>query len=261
MLFLVTENRTSSELKQTMNKTHFGFICLVILTIAFSSCSVEKRIHQDGYHITWKHRHASSSESNESVENMPAVKESLQTISESPQSNVHLAETISASSNQTNDLILTPKRTVSILSHADTVVPDPNKQQEEYFSNNYTNPLPTNELQDTKLANWALGLGIGAVSSPLWVTILFLLLFAIVGASWSSVSVWTALGLAFILGGGIFITLEILAFTLAIRFLRMHGKDPNYRKYRSRAITGLILASIYPALMLLNIIISLAFII
>ena len=115
-------------------------------------------------------------------------------------------------------------------------------------------------MQDTKLANWALGLGIGAVSSPLWVTLLFLLLFALVGATWSGVSAWTALGLAIIVGGGIFITLEILAITFAIRFLRMHGKDPNYRKYRSRAITGLILAGIYPAIMLLNIIIGLAMI-
>jgi hypothetical protein len=142
----------------------------------------------------------------------------------------------------------------------DTVIPDQPKTQEEYFSNNYTNPLPTNELQDTKLANWALGLGIGAVTSPLWVSLLFLLIFTLAGAAWSGGGAWAALGLAILLGVGIFITLEILAITFAIRFLRLHAKDPNYRKYRSRAITGLILAGIYPALILLNIIIGLALI-
>jgi hypothetical protein len=39
----------------------------------------------------------------------------------------------------------------------------------------------------------------------------------------------------------------------------MHAKDPNYRKYRSRAITGLILAGIYPAIILVNLILGIAF--
>ena len=239
-----------------MKKLILGITSFVFIASSFSSCTIQKRLHQDGYHISWKFNHTQPSEKLlKTYEEQSTV---LENTSPETNPNFHSVETISANSNQDNDLILTPKKTVLVESSADTIVPDQTKQQEEYFSNNYTNPLPTNELQDTKLANWALGLGIGAVSSPLWVTLLFLLLFALVGATWSGVSVWTALGLAIIAGGGIFITLEVLAITFAIRFLRMHGNDPNYRKYRSRAITGLILAGIYPALILLNIIIGLA---
>ena len=152
-------------------------------------------------------------------------------------------------------MTLSARKKSIVNSPIDTITPKEETKQEEYFSNNYTNPLPTNELQDTKLANWALGLGIGALSAPVLgfvIAIILAILFSIDGL--------TALGLAILLGAGIFIVLEILAITFAIRFLRMHGKDPNYRKYRSRAITGLILAGIYPAIMLLNIIIGLAMI-
>jgi hypothetical protein len=243
-----------------MKKLFLGIAAIAILSASFTSCTVEKRVYQDGYHISWKHRHSAPSELTQTNKISSTEEVIITSTPEVPQPNVHSAETISASSNESTELILPTKKSTFTQSKNDTIVPDQQKQQEEYFSNNYTNPLPTNELQDTKLADWALGLGIGAVSSPLWVTLLFLLLFALVGATWSGVSALTALGLAIIVGGGIFITLEILAITFAIRFLRMHGKDPNYRKYRSRAITGLILAGIYPAIMLLNIIIGLAMI-
>jgi hypothetical protein len=243
-----------------MKKILFGIISLVFIASTFSSCTIEKRIHQDGYHITWKHRHAAPLETDLSAENILVVEETLQTNYEIPQSNVHSVETISASSNQDNDLILTPKKNILVGSSIDTIVPNPTKQQEEYFSNNYTAPSRPSELQDIKLANWALGLGIGAISAPVWGLLLLALIVALAGATWSSINIWATLGIAFLAGGAIFITLEILAITFAIRFLRMHGKDPNYRKYRSRAITGLILASIYPALMVLNIIIGLAMI-
>jgi hypothetical protein len=54
--------------------------------------------------------------------------------------------------------------------------------------------------------------------------------------------------------------MEILAITFAVRFLRMHAKDPSYTMYRRRAITALILAGIYPALIVLNILLGLAMI-
>jgi uncharacterized membrane protein YhdT len=174
--------------------------------------------------------------------------------------NAHSVETLSSSSIENNELMIAPKKSHFIKSISDTIIPDQPKQQEEYFNNNYTNPLPTNELQDTKLANWALGLGIASISAPVWGVLLFLLIVGILGASWSSIGIWTAFGIAILGGGVLFIAMEILAITFAIRFLRLHAKDPNYRKYRSRAITGLILAGIYPALMLLNIIIGLAMI-
>jgi hypothetical protein len=91
-----------------MKKILFGIISLVFIASTFSSCTIEKRIHQDGYHITWKHRHAAPLETDLSAENILVVEETLQTNYEIPQSNVHSVETISASSNQDNDLILTP---------------------------------------------------------------------------------------------------------------------------------------------------------
>jgi len=251
-----------------MAKTHFRILSLVLIILSFSACTSEKRVYQDGYHISWgRHLFSNKNEGTDEIAKKKIVENNISTtenaITQTPvhleaEPNIHSGTTISA--NASESMTLSPRKKGSVNSPRDTITPKEETRQEEYFSNNYTNPLPTNELQDTKLANWALGLGIGAVSSPLWVTLLFLLLFALVGATWSGVSAWTALGLAIIVGGGIFITLEILAITFAIRFLRMHGKDPNYRKYRSRAITGLILAGIYPAIMLLNIIIGLAMI-
>ena len=251
-----------------MKKIFFVFIACLTLSTLLNSCSIEKRLHQDGYHISWSHRlFSNKNEGSYEIAKKKIVDHDIysteNSIDQNPvnlpsEPNNHSVETTSANTSET--LTLSARKKSIVNSPIDTITPKEETKQEEYFSNNYTNPLPTNELQDTKLANWALGLGIGAVSSPLWVTLLFLLLFALVGATWSGVSAWTALGLAIIVGGGIFITLEILAITFAIRFLRMHGKDPNYRKYRSRAITGLILAGIYPAIMLLNIIIGLAMI-
>jgi hypothetical protein len=237
-----------------MKKLFLSITAIAILSAAFTSCTVEKRVHQDGYHISWKHRHSAPSELTQANEISSTEEVVVASTPEVPQPNVHSVETISASSNESTELILPTKKSSFILSKNDTIVPDQPKQQEEYFSNNYTNPLPTNELQDTKLADWALGLGIGSIATPVWATILFLGIGAATGFSWA------LLGASILIGVALFLALEILSITLAIRFLRLHGKDPNYRKYRSRAITGLILAGIYPALMLLNIIIGLAMI-
>ena len=243
-----------------MNKRQFGIFSLILATITICSCSVEKRIHQDGYHISWKHRHSAPSELTQTNEISSDEEVVITSIPEVPEPNVHSVETISASSNEDNALILLAKKSPLFKSKSDTIVPDQPKQQEEYFSNNYKNALPTNELQDTKLADWALGLGIASISAPVWGLLLFLLLAALVGGASTSAGIWTTIGLAILAGSALFIAVEILAITFAIRFLRLHGKDPNYRKYRSRAITGLILAGIYPALMLLNIILSAALI-
>ncbi len=235
-----------------MNKLFLGLLGLLILSLSFSSCRFEKRVHQDGYHITWRHKHAKPQE-----HQMNEIYADEHYTSEIPnqetEPNIHSVETISASTSEPLTVLI--KKKSIIRTNRDTVIPEQKSQQEEYFSNKYE--LPTNELQDTKLANWALGLGIAAASAPLWITLLFLLIFAAAGAAWSSVTSWTALALAFIFGIGIFLTLEILAITFAVRFLRMHAKDPNYRLYRSRAITGLILAGIYPAIILINIILGL----
>jgi hypothetical protein len=239
-----------------MKKFFLSITAIAILSAAFTSCTVEKRVHQDGYHISWKHRHSAPSEltqTNEISLNEEVVVSSEQEV---PQPNVHSVETISASSNESTELILPTKKSSFIQSKNDTIVPDQPKQQEEYFSNNYTNPLPTNELQDTKLADWALGLGIASISAPVWGVLLFLLLVGIVGGASTSTGIWAAIGLAILAGSALFLAVEILAITFAIRFLRLHGKDPNYRKYRSRAITGLILAGIYPALTVINIILA-----
>ena len=246
-----------------MKKLFFVFIACLTLSTLLNSCSIEKRLHQDGYHISWSHRlFSNKNEGSYEIAKKKIVDHDVysaeNSIDQNPvnlpsEPNNHSVETTSANTSET--LILSARKKSIVNSPIDTITPKEETKQEEYFSNNYTNPLPTNELQDTKLANWALGLGIGALSAPVLgfvIAIILAILFSIDGL--------TALGLAILLGAGIFIVLEILAITFAIRFLRMHGKDPNYRKYRSRAITGLILAGIYPAIMLLNIIIGLAMI-
>lgn len=233
-----------------MNKITTTLLGVFSIAILLSSCSVEKRVHQNGYHISWKHRHSEPSDfaqTNEKTANNELI---VQSRLESHQPNVHSVETISASSNESNELILPAKKSSFIQSNTDTIVPDQSKQQEEYFSNNYVAPERPQDIKDQQTANWALGLGIGAVSLPLWATILFLGIGTAAGFSWA------LLGLFFILGLALFVGLEITSISLAIRFLRLHGKDPDYRKYRSRAITGLILAGIYPALIAINIILA-----
>ncbi len=239
-----------------MKKILFGITSVLVIASSLSSCTVEKRVHQDGYHISWKHRHVAPADNASEI----ALYEEV-VIPETPalnreKLNVHAVESISASNSE--NIVIQPQRRTILQAKKDTVIPDQPKTQEEYFSNTYTPPARPDELQDIKLANWALGLGIGAVSAPVWGLVLFFILAALLGASSSSFSIWAAFGFAFILGGALFITMEILAIVFAIRFLKLHAKDPNYTKYRKRAITALILAGIYPALLLLNIILTLA---
>jgi len=242
-----------------MKKLILGITSTLVVASLFNSCTIEKRIYQDGYHISWKHKFSPANKDVKSIKSEQVEATNSQIPQEEIIPNVHSVDAISA--NNSEEITFEPsKRIVIIQTEKDTVIPDQPKAQEEYFSNNYTNALPTNELQDTKLANWALGLGIGALSAPVWVTLLFFLITALIGATWSSINIWAAFAIALLVGGGLFIAMEILAITFAVRFLRMHAKDPNYTKYRKRAITGLILAGIYPALILLNIILTLALI-
>ncbi len=240
-----------------MKQTFSTLFWMLIIATYFSSCTVEKRVHQDGYHISWKYRHSTPSELTQTNEISSAAELVVPSTPEIPQPNVHLAETISANSNEDIEVITTPKKYYSIRNTGDTIIPNQSKTQEEYFSNNYTAPSRPSELQDTQLANWALGLGIASLSAPVWGALLFLLMIGIYGSASASAGIWTALLVAFLAGSALFIAIEVLAITFAVRFLRMHAKDPNYRKYRSRAITGLILAGIYPALMVINIILAL----
>jgi len=251
-----------------MKKLFFVFIACLTLSTLLNSCSIEKRLHQDGYHISWSHRlFSNKNEGSYEIAKKKIVDHDIYSTENSidqnpvnlpPEPNNHSVETISA--NASESMTLSPRKKASVNSPIDTITPKEETKQEEYFSNSYAAPVRPNELKDAKLANWALGLGIGALSAPVWGLLLFALIAAIVGGTWSSISIWTAIGIAFLAGGAIFLTMEILAITFAIRFLRLHAKDPNYSKYRHRAITGLILAGIYPAIMLLNIIIGLALI-
>ncbi|MFM2316352.1 MAG: hypothetical protein RLZZ155_684, partial [Bacteroidota bacterium] len=176
-----------------MKKLILGITCLLIIASSFSSCTVEKRVHQDGYHISWKHKHASPSEiKSTQIETEEAITAPIHKEEITP--NVHSSETLFASNSE--DIVLLPQKRTFNQSKKDTVIPDQAKNQEEYFSNNYTNALPTNELKDTKLANWALGLGIASISAPVWGVLLFLLIVGILGASWSSIGIWTAFGVA-----------------------------------------------------------------
>ena len=233
-----------------MKKILFGITSVLVIASSLSSCTVEKRLHQDGYHISWKHRHVAPADNASEI----ALHEEvviLETPALTPEKpNVHSVESISASNSE--NIVIQPQKRTVLQAKKDTVIPDQPKTQEEYFSNTYTPPARPDELQDIKLANWALGLGIGALSAPvlgLVIAIILAILFSIDGL--------TALGLAIFLGAGIFIVLEVLTITFATRFLKLHAKDPNYFKYRKRAITALILAGIYPALLLLNIILAL----
>jgi hypothetical protein len=230
-----------------MKKLILGITTLIFIASSFSSCTVEKRVYQEGYHFSWKHKHASASGiKSTQIEQSEAITSPI--LQEEITPNVHSVETISASNSE--NIVFQPQRRTVLQAKKDTVIPDQPKTQEEYFSNTYTPPARPDELQDIKLANWALGLGIGAVSAPVWGLVL-----AIILAVLFSIDAFAALGLAFLVGAGIFIVLEVLTITFATRFLKLHAKDPNYFKYRKRAITALILAGTYLALILLSIII------
>lgn len=221
----------------------FAFLACIL---SFSSCSIEKRVHQDGFHISWKHRHAAAPHTTEDSKSISP--QEVVTLEKTTPPNVHSAQALSA--NNEENLNVLPRKKNVLTTKTDTVVPDQKSQQEEYFTNNYTAPIRPDELPDSKLANWALGLGIGAVSTPLWGTLLFLTIGTTSGFSWA------LLGVAVLVGSLLFLALEITSLILGINFLKKHAKDPNYRKFRSRAITGIILAGIYPALILINILLA-----
>jgi len=240
-----------------MKKLILGITTLIFIASSFSSCTVEKRVHQEGYHVSWKHKHAAASEiKSTQIDQSQVINDPIFHQEITP--NVHSVESVSASNSE--NIVIQPKEHNVLQAKKDTVIPDQPKTQEEYFSNTYTPPARPDELQDIKLANWALGLGIGAVSAPVWGLVLFFLVGFFFGAMGSSVSIYAIIGIGFLIGIALFLALEILAITFAIRFLKLHAKNPNYFKYRKRAITGLILAGIYPALILLNIIFGLAMI-
>lgn len=238
-----------------MKKSLFGIITFLTLSVLFNSCQIEKRLYRDGYHISWNRsmfskKIAPVKKTNQTAIAIEEITENQKTTPSEAEPNVPSVATISASSNESTELILPTKKSSFILSKNDTIVPDQQKQQEEYFSNNYVSPEQPQDIRDQQLANWALGLGIASVSTPVWATILFLGIGAAAGFS------WVLLGVSVLIGVALFLALEITAIAFAIRFLRRHGTDPEYRKYRSRAITGLILAGIYPALMVINIILA-----
>ena len=241
-----------------MKKIIFGTACALILASLFNSCTIEKRIYRDGYHISWKHKLQSPDKEVKALDLEQTEATNSQLVDEDIVPNVHSAEVLSA--NNTEEITFEPAKRIILQTVKDTVVPGQPKEQEEYFSNNYKTPSRPNDLQDTKLANWALGMGIGAISAPVWVILLFFLIAALIGTSWASINIWAAFALALLVGLGLYIAMEILAITFAVRFLHLHAKDPNYTKYRKRAITALILAGIYPAIIVLNIFIALAMI-
>jgi hypothetical protein len=231
-----------------MKKLILGITSLIFIASSFSSCTIEKRVHQDGYHISWNYKHASPSEIKPTqIENAEAITAPIHKEEITP--NVHSVETLSASNSE--DIVLLSQQRTYSQSKKDTVIPDQPKNQEEYFINNYVSPEQPQDIRDQQLANWALGLGIASVSTPIWATILFLGIGAAAGFSWA------LLGISVLIGVAVFLALEITAIAFAIRFLRRRGKDPEYSRYRSRAITGLVLAGIYPALIAINIILAL----
>jgi len=136
-----------------MKKLIFGISAIALLSTTFSSCTVEKRVHQDGYHISWKHRHSTPSELTQTNEISSTEEVVVTSTLEVPQPNVHSVETISASSNENTEIILPTKKSSFIQSKNDTIVPEQPKQQEEYFSNNYVANSQPQDIQDQQLAN------------------------------------------------------------------------------------------------------------
>jgi hypothetical protein len=82
-----------------MKKLILGITSFVFIASSFSSCTIEKRVHQEGYHVSWKHKHASASEiKSTQIDNSPAIISPI--LHEEITPNVHSVETISASNSE-----------------------------------------------------------------------------------------------------------------------------------------------------------------
>lgn len=63
-----------------LKPTFIFCICLSILMIVTNACTIEKRVYQKGFHISWKHKNVQISNHNEILET--DIKESETTIQE-----------------------------------------------------------------------------------------------------------------------------------------------------------------------------------
>jgi len=232
-----------------MKKHIIVLISLVFLVSLFESCTVEKRIHQRGYHIAW----------NKSIrgKHVPVRTEELAQESKvsneiTPTEPTDIKEVFASNS---DELILDHSINAKEISRQDTVVPGKSGGNEEYFNRNANERTPntySGELPGREEANLSLGFGIAAITSPIWV----LILVALLGAA-SAFSL-EAVVMAMVVGFLVFIVMTIAAVVMGAHFLKRYGKDPAYAKYKQRAVTGIVLASIIPGLILMSLILAIA---
>lgn len=92
-----------------MIKNIFIYIGLIIIAISFSDCTVQKRIHRDGYYVSWNKKAPSvSKNSNREMQIIePIKKETIETIA--VESNTNQFVSASLDNTLTNDLFVRKK--------------------------------------------------------------------------------------------------------------------------------------------------------
>lgn len=232
-----------------MKKQIIVLISLVFLVSLFESCTIEKRIHQRGYHIAWN-----KSTPVKILKAQPdkIAQESAIPIEIAPEEPAEINEVYASNS---EEIIINNSINAKEISRQDTVVPGKSGGNEEYFDRKAEERTPNNYqvvLPGSETANLSLGFGIAAITSPIWV----LILVAVLGAA-SAFSL-EAVVMALVIGFFITTLMTILALVTGIHFIRKYGNDPAYTKFKQRAVTGIVLASIVPGLILISMILAFA---
>ena len=228
------------------NKSHLLFFSIILV---LSSCTIHKRVHQRGYHIAWSATHKTKRQPVETPETSEKTKEHFSPIE------IYQPDEILYSSSSSNELVLENKEKINSTNRQDTIVPTQTNSNEEYFDRKTANTpstIQTSNLPGKEQANLALAFGIIAITSPVWILLLSLTLAA------ASSMILETLAFFFVIGIIALLIFTVATFVLSIGFLKKHGNDPAYAMYRNRAITGLILASIYPGIVLISIILAMA---
>lgn len=232
-----------------MKKYFFTLISLVFLVSIFESCTLHKRVHQRGYHIAWTAFKKSKNSTNQSKETEEKSREKTNFLE------IYQADDLALSTSISDELIYENQEEVTVVHRQDTVVPSKPETNEEYFDRrtnqqqetNYTGDLPGKEQ-----ANLALAFGIVAITAPIWTFVLIAVLAA--GSSFAL----EAVAMAMVVGILLAVLMIVAALAMGISFLKKYGKDSAYMKYKQRAVTGIVLASIIPGIIFLSIILAIA---
>lgn len=214
-----------------MKHLFLSFIILLTASLQFTSCTVEKRVHQNGYYLSWNHRISTLGKNLKGQLAEKAERNSSSTDITYPSKKEEQQQTIEQLVKDSKEGNYTEKamQQAFILSKKDTITPTSIQAKENTsceLNNRAVPATPTNEEPEGVLAIISLIAGVISVLSPVW-----------------GLMITVAQGglLLFIVP---FIFFSLIAIVAGVAYLTAHKGDKEYNKFKPKAKTGVILAAI-----------------